>query len=415
MVASADLPASAPSFVAPSVIGSRRLCVAPMMDWTDKYDRYFLRQMSKHTWLYTEMVTCGAILHGGIQDRLLGFDPSEHPIAVQLGGSDPADLAKCAAIAEGYGYDEINLNVGCPSERVSSGSFGACLMAEPELVAECVAAMVAAVKVPVTVKHRIGIDKMQSYEELCHFVDTVHKGGCNTFIVHARIAILKGLSPKENRQVPPLKYEWVYQLKKDFPHLEIIINGGIQTLDEAEEHLQHVDGVMMGRAAYHQPFDVLSAADERIYDDGASGSARSRQEVMDRMIPFLEENLAAGVSLNTISRHMLGLFAGCKGGRAYRRLLAEQVHLQGSGLHTLLAAVQKVPEDIRLGAVTEEKNPKSLLPWVANSTHPEAPRVQEAPEARDDTSESESEIERKGEAPPKGGGSEVERASAAAA
>jgi len=202
-----------------------------MMDWTDRFDRAFLRKFSKNTWLYTEMVTTGAIIHGN-QDRHLQFFKDEHPIALQLGGSDPNDLAKCAAIAETYGYDEINLNVGCPSERVSSGSFGACLMAEPELVRDCVAAMKAVVKVPVTVKHRIGIDDMQSYEQLCNFVSTVHEGGCNTFIVHARIAVLKGLSPKENREIPPLKYDFVYNLKRDFPHLEIIINGGITDLEQ---------------------------------------------------------------------------------------------------------------------------------------------------------------------------------------
>jgi tRNA-dihydrouridine synthase A len=257
----------------------RRLCVAPMMDWTDRFDRYFLRQFSKHTWLYTEMVTTGAIIHGD-QDRHLQFFKDEHPIALQLGGSDPDALAKCAAIAEGYGYDEINLNVGCPSERVSSGSFGACLMAEPELVRDCVAAMKAAVKVPVTVKHRIGIDDMQSYEELCHFVDTVHQGGCDTFIVHARIAILKGLSPKENREIPPLKYNFVYDLKRDFPHLEIIINGGITDLAQAQLHLKDnkVDGVMIGRSAYHEPFRILRHADRDIYGD-PHALVRTRQQV----------------------------------------------------------------------------------------------------------------------------------------
>lgn len=289
---------------------SRRLCVAPMMDWTDRFDRFFLRSFSKNTWLYTEMVTTGALIHGD-QERHLRFFAEEHPVALQLGGSDPAALAKCAALGEGYGYDEINLNVGCPSERVSSGSFGACLMAEPELVRDCVAAMKAAVKVPVTVKHRIGIDNRESYEELCHFVDTVHQGGCDTFIVHARIAVLKGLSPKENREVPPLKYDWVYNLKRDFPHLEIIINGGITDLTQAQGHLEDgkVDGVMIGRSAYHEPFRILGTADRDIYSD-PHGFSKTRQQVVEEMLPFVEEQLAAGVSLNSITRHMFGLFHG---------------------------------------------------------------------------------------------------------
>ena len=271
----------------------RRLCVAPMMDWTDRHDRYFLRCFSKHTWLYTEMVTCSAILDNEWRkEQHLKFFAAEHPVALQLGGSDPEQLATCAAIGESYGYDEINLNVGCPSDRVSrtKNSFGACLMATPELVARCVAAIKSAVSVPVTVKHRIGIDDMDSYEELCNFVRVVSAAGCSTFIVHARKAILKGkLSPKQNREIPPLKYEYVYQLKRDFPHLEIIINGGVTDLTQAEEHMaKGVDGVMIGRSAYYDPFRILGTADRIMYGD-AGGFEKSRQEVCCARAPRCEE------------------------------------------------------------------------------------------------------------------------------
>jgi len=318
-----------------------------MMDWTDRYDRYFLRLISKNTWMYSEMVTTSAILNGN-QDRLLGFFPQEHPIALQLGGSDPEDLAKCAKVGESYGYDEINLNVGCPSERVSTGSFGACLMAEPELVRDCVAAMRESVKVPVTVKHRIGIDHLDSYDLLCKFVSTVEEGGCKTFIVHARKAILKGLSPKENREIPPLQYHVVHQLKQDFPQLEIIINGGITDLSQARAHLeQGMDGVMIGRSAYHEPYKILSRADMEIYND-VNGYHKSRQQIIEEMLPFIDEQLKAGVSLNSITRHMQGLFHGCPGGRAFRRHLSENVHKEGSGSHTLWRAVENIPEEVRL-------------------------------------------------------------------
>lgn len=331
-----------------------------MMDWTDRFDRYFLRLFSKNTWLYTEMITTGALIHGD-SHRHLQYHDAEHPIAVQLGGSEPADLAKCAKMCEEYGYDEINLNVGCPSERVSSGSFGACLMAEPDLVAECLAAMAAEVSVPVTIKHRIGIDDQDSYEHLCKFVDTVQsKSPTRTFIVHARTAILKGLSPKQNREIPPLKYHFVHQLKQDFPQLEILINGGINDLPHASTHLQHVDGVMIGRAAYNTPFQVLAEADRDIY--GEDVTPKTRQEVLEQMLPFIEEQLAEGVSLNSITRHMLGLFHGCKGGKAFRRHLSDNVHKDGSGIHTLMEAVERVPLAVRMGLVPDNfKEPLDVL------------------------------------------------------
>ncbi|HTJ93231.1 MAG TPA: tRNA dihydrouridine(20/20a) synthase DusA, partial [Pararobbsia sp.] len=242
---------------------ARRVSVAPMMDWTDRHCRYFHRLISRHTWLYTEMVTTGALLHGDVP-RHLTFNEHEHPVALQLGGSEPADLAKCATLGEQWGYDEINLNCGCPSERVQRGAFGACLMAEPQLVADCVKAMRDVVSIPVTVKHRIGIDDVSEYSFVRDFVGTIADAGCEVFIVHARNAILKGLSPKENREIPPLKYEYAYQLKRDFPSLDISINGGIQSLDEVEQHLEHVDGVMLGREAYHNPY-LLAGVDARFY------------------------------------------------------------------------------------------------------------------------------------------------------
>ena len=242
----------------PLIYKDKVLSVAPMMDWTDRHCRYFLRLFNRHVHLYTEMVTTGALIHGNRQ-RFLRFDAQEHPVILQLGGANPQDLAQCSKFAEDYGYDAVNLNVGCPSDRVQKNKIGACLMAEPELVAECISTMQAAVKIPVTVKHRIGIDNLDSYEHLYKFVETVAQTGCQTFIVHARIAILQGLSPKENREVPPLRYDDVYQLKRDFPHLDIHINGGIKTVDEISQHWQHLDGVMMGREAYHNPYVLAQA------------------------------------------------------------------------------------------------------------------------------------------------------------
>jgi len=294
--------------------------VAPMLDWTDRHCRFFLRLISKQALLYTEMVTTGALLHGDRQ-RFLQFDPSEHPLALQLGGSDPAGLAACAKMAEDFGYDEVNLNVGCPSDRVQNGSFGACLMAEPELVAECVGAMRKAVSIPVTVKSRIGIDDRDSYEELIKFIGTVAEAGCDTFIVHARKAWLKGLSPKQNREVPPLRYDTVYRLKQDFPTLQIVLNGGITTLDQAEDVLGNgVDGVMVGREAYHNPY-ILAEVDRRLF--GASAEVITRAEIIEKLLPYIEQQRAEGVRLHSITRHILGLFHGEPGARSWRRHLSE--------------------------------------------------------------------------------------------
>ncbi len=312
-----------------------------MMEWTDRHCRYFLRLITRHARLYTEMVTTGAVLHGD-RARLLGFEPSEHPVALQLGGSDPDELARAARIGADLGYDEINLNVGCPSDRVQSGRFGACLMAEPDLVAESVAAMCAAVDVPVTVKCRIGIDQQDSEQDLDRFVAAVAAAGCNSVIVHARKAWLEGLSPKENRDVPPLDYERVYRLKEARPDLAIIINGGIATLDEAEAHLARVDGVMLGRAAYHNPY-LLADADARFF--GEFRPSLSRAEVIERMIPYAQGELSKGVRLKQITRHMLGLTQGQPGARIYRRHLSEWAHLPGAGIEVLREALSFVHED----------------------------------------------------------------------
>lgn len=281
-----------------------------MIDWTDKHFRYFIRLLSPRAFLYTEMITAHAILHGD-RDYLLSFNPEEHPVALQLGGSDPALLAECARIGEAYGYDEINLNVGCPSERVQSGSFGACLMREPELVAECVSAMIEAVNIPVTVKSRIGVDDQNEYEILPAFVEKVSQAGCKTFIVHARKAWLKGLSPKQNRDIPPLNYEIVYQLKKDWPDLEIIINGGIRTWEDIHQHWEKVDGVMLGRVACDNPF-LFANLDE---------SSMTREEAVQRYIPYMERELAKGVRLPVLFRPIMGLFNGCPDARSWRRYL----------------------------------------------------------------------------------------------
>jgi len=315
-----------------------RLSVAPMMEWTDRHDRYFLRLLSRHTRLYTEMVTAAALLHGDAA-RLLGFDGREHPLALQLGGSDPAALARAAALGEAEGYDEINLNVGCPSDRVQEGRFGACLMAEPALVADCVAAMRARVKIPVTVKHRLGIDDHDSYEFTHRFVDTVRQAGCGVFIVHARKAILAGLSPKENREVPPLVYGNVYRLKRDFPALVIALNGGVKSLAESAAHLQQVDGVMIGREAYHNPY-LLAAADATLFED--RHEVPTRADIIDAMIPYIERAQAQGHSLHSITRHMLGLYHGVPGARTFRRILSTEGVRRGAGVHTLRAALAAV-------------------------------------------------------------------------
>lgn len=307
-----------------------------MLDWTDKHCRYFFRQMSKHALLYTEMVTTGAILHGDT-DRHLRFDASEHPLALQLGGSNPADLAACTKIAAQYGYDEVNLNVGCPSDRVQNGRFGACLMAEPQLVADCVAAMVDAASIPVTVKSRIGIDDRDSYEELTHFVDTIATAGCKTFIIHARKAWLSGLSPKENREIPPLRYDVVSQLKNDFAQLEIIINGGINRLEDGINFLDQLDGVMLGREVYHNPY-LLIDVDRLFFNDPQP--QKSRRDVVLAMIPYIKEQLQRGVRLNTIVRHMLGLFHGVDGARAWRRYISDNATRPGADETVLLRALE---------------------------------------------------------------------------
>jgi tRNA-dihydrouridine synthase A len=301
-----------------------------MMDWTDRHCRVFHRQITRHTWLYTEMVTTGALLYGDVP-RHLDFSDVEHPVALQLGGSEPADLAKSAKLGQQWGYDEINLNCGCPSERVQKGAFGACLMAEAELVADCVKAMRDAVSIDVTVKHRIGIDKTESYEFVRDFVGTVAQAGCQTFIVHARNAILKGLSPKENREIPPLKYEYAYQLARDFPGLEIIINGAIKTTEEIDFHLQYVDGVMLGREAYHNPY-LMADFDSRYF--GAAGTVpKTRAEVIEAMLPYIRQQLALhghdgkGLRLNSVTRHMLGLMAGVPGAKSFRQALSDSKRL----------------------------------------------------------------------------------------
>ncbi len=317
-----------------------RFCTAPCMDWTDRHCRHFWRQLTQRSRLYTEMVTTGALLHGDV-DRHLDYGSAEHPLALQLGGANPQDLAQCAKLAAARHYDEVNLNCGCPSDRVQNGRFGACLMAEPELVRDCVAAMREAVAIPVTVKQRIGIDHQESFDELCNFVGIVAEGGCNVFIVHARKAWLEGLSPKQNREIPPLNYDWVYALKKQFPHLTIVLNGGIQSLDECEEHLAEVDGVMLGRAAYQTPW-LLSSVDSRLF--GAKDPAISREAVIAELSEYVDAYLKNGGRLNHVTRHILGLFHQQPGGRLFRRALSERAHLSDADSGVLLAAVAEVTQ-----------------------------------------------------------------------
>lgn len=309
-----------------------------MMDWTDRHCRSFHRVLTRKALLYTEMVTTGALIHGP-RDRLLGFSPEEHPVALQLGGSDPAALATCSRMAEERGYDEVNLNCGCPSDRVQNGRFGACLMAEPQLVADCIAAMRAAVKIPVTVKCRIGIDDQDPEEALRTFIDTVAKAGPDLFIVHARKAWLKGLSPKENRDVPPLDYDLVRRVKAERPHLKIVLNGGLPSLQAAAEHLSWADGVMLGRAAYEQPWR-LAEVDSLIF--GAPDPVASPLQAAEAYMPYVERQLALGVPLAATTRHMLGLFAGRPGARLYRRHLAENAHAKGAGVEVLQDALARL-------------------------------------------------------------------------
>jgi tRNA-dihydrouridine synthase A len=302
-----------------------------MMDWSDHNCRFFWRLLTRQALLYTEMVTTGALIHGD-RDRFLHYNTEEHPVALQLGGSNPEELARCARWAQEWGYDEVNLNCGCPSDRVQSGMFGACLMARPALVAECIQAMVESCDIPVTVKHRIGIDAMESYEELQAFVEPVAAAGCSVFIVHARKAWLQGLSPKENREIPPLNYDWVYRLKTDYPHLTIVINGGIQTLGDCQQHLQHVDGVMLGREAYQNPW-MLAQVDEILF--GMDKPAESRDDIIAALLPYTQQQIARGASLNHITRHILGLYQGVPGARKFRRHLSENAYKKAAGIEVL--------------------------------------------------------------------------------
>ncbi|WP_369623174.1 tRNA dihydrouridine(20/20a) synthase DusA [Marinobacterium sp. BA1] len=321
---------------------SRRFSVAPMMDWTTSDCRVFHRLFSDHTLLYTEMVTTGALIHGDAA-RHLDYHASEHPVALQLGGSNPSELAQCARMAEEWGYDEVNLNVGCPSDRVQNNMIGACLMAHPQLVAECLGEMRAATGIPVTVKHRLGIDDLDSFEHLHQFVETVRQSGCTSFTIHARKAILQGLSPKENRDIPPLIYDHVYRIKALYPELEIIINGGIKTLAECDQHLERVDGVMIGREAYQNPWPLLSEVDQRYF--GIDRPARSRMDIAEAFIPYLEQRLAEGAPLYAVAKHLLGLFHGQRGGKQFRRYLSENGHAREAGVDTFRAALALVAQD----------------------------------------------------------------------
>lgn len=310
-----------------------RVSVAPMLDWTNRHCRYFHRLLCKNAMLYTEMVTTGAIKYG--KGDYLAYNEEEHPVALQLGGSDPKDLAHCAKLAKERGYDEVNLNVGCPSDRVQNGMFGACLMAKPELVAECVTQMREAVDIPVTVKCRIGIDDSDEYQFLADFVNIVEQAGCTSFTVHARKAWLKGLSPKQNREVPPLNYDRVYQLKQEHPELEIDINGGITTIEQMHLHLQHVDGVMVGREAYQNPY-ILASVDQQFY--GCDAPIKTRMEVIEQMIPYIERQIKQGATVWHVARHMLGLFQGQPGAKGFRRFLSENCSKRPDDAKILLDA-----------------------------------------------------------------------------
>jgi tRNA-dihydrouridine synthase A len=319
---------------------ARRFCVAPMMEWTDRHCRFFHRLLTRHALLYTEMLTTAAIIHGD-RKKLLAFNPEEHPVAIQLGGSDPRALSECARIAEGFGYDEVNLNVGCPSDRVQEGRFGACLMAEPKLVGECVEAMRAAVRIPVTVKCRIGIDEQDPETALEELTDAVKAARTDALIVHARKAWLSGLSPKENRDVPPLDYDRVYRLKAAHHDLPVVLNGGVATVEQAATHLQRLDGVMMGRAAYQEPWRLL-AVDPLLF--GAEAPFASQRAAVEAFMPYVEREIARGTRLHSITRHMLGLFQGLPGARAYRRHLATHAVKPNAGANVLREALELVRE-----------------------------------------------------------------------
>lgn len=330
------------------ISGGYPLSVAPMMDRTDRHFRYFMRQITRRTLLYTEMVTSAAILHGD-KEHLLGFSPEEKPLVLQVGGDNPRELAECARIAEDRGYDEININVGCPSDRVQNGNFGACLMAQPERVASCVAAMIEAVNIPVTVKHRIGIDDCDRYEDMANFVRIVSEAGCQHFTVHARKAWLQGLSPKENRDIPPLRYSDVHRLKQEFPHLFVEINGGFTSLEQVREQLKLVDAVMIGRAAYDNPY-LFATADTEIYGD--EGTLLTRHEVAEAMCSYCDRWVAKGLKLNKITRHMLQLFAGQAGSRAWKRHLTEKSCLPSAGSEVVREALAKVSQSEAALSVT---------------------------------------------------------------
>lgn len=326
------------------MISSRLISIAPMLDWTDQYCRYFFRLFSPNTLLYTEMITTGALLHGN-PERWLKFDPAEHPIAVQLGGSCQKELAGCARLAEQFGFDEVNLNVGCPSDRVQAGRFGACLMAEPDLVADCVASMQAAVNIPVTVKTRIGIDQQDSYEELTNFISKIAAAGCRVFIIHARKAWLKGLSPKENREIPPLRYDIVHQLKSDFPQLQIIINGGLTAVEQIKQQLNVVDGVMIGRVAYQNPY-ILAQIDQALFNSNKDEKMITRHDIIEKFGVFAEHQLSQGVPLKRMARHMLGLFHGLPCAKQWRRHLSVQMHLTSTDYSLVLAAANYVLNEV---------------------------------------------------------------------
>ena len=318
--------------------GARCFSVAPMMDWSDRHCRYLWRLISKNALLYTEMVTTGAVIHGH-RERFLDYNSEEHPLALQLGGSDPVDLAAASKLAEQWGYDEVNLNCGCPSDRVQNGMIGAVLMQHPSRVADCVKAMRDATDIDVTVKHRIGVDDMEDYSGLVDFVGQVHEAGCNTFIVHARKAWLKGLSPKENREIPPLKYELVHQLKTDFPHLEIIINGGLATIEQCQHELKYLDGVMVGREAYSNPW-LLAEVDEKIYGD--TTEAGTRNSVALQYAAYCERQMQKGSRLHHVTRHMLGLFHGMPGARSFRRHISQHAYQEGADISVLMKALEYV-------------------------------------------------------------------------
>lgn len=325
---------------------THRFCVAPMMDWTDRHDRVFLRLLSRHSRLYTEMVTSAALIRGGAH-YLLDHQDVEHPLALQLGGCDPAELAQAAALGQQAGFGEVNLNVGCPSERVQSGAFGACLMAEPSLVADCIAAMSREVSIPVTVKCRIGIDDQDDESFLFRFIEQVASAGCSLFIIHARKAVLKGLSPKENRLIPPLNYQRVFDAKRRFPELRLVINGGITSLDQAGELLNRVDGVMLGREAYQNPY-ILSQVDRKFF--ACEQCPPARAEVLEAYLPYVKDQLGSGVALNHITRHLLGLFKGQRGGKAFRRYLSENSHHRNAGIDVLVNALKLVYPEFKVTA-----------------------------------------------------------------